>query len=303
MTSRNQSMSSVLFSVCSLSLSLLPGCGNSNPSCVAGAVCQPAASPCHLGAIACNNGVPMCVDTGGVGGDGLSCAVGKVCHAGACVACASGAPCTPQNPCGVGATDCSTGAPVCKDTGDTLPDGTACGNGGMCLAGTCSTCTQTPCNPSNVDMAMNVGPNDGGVPPAADLTMSSPLELATGLYFPNRIAAGATRVFFTDKSNSVFTIPRDQKDATPTLLVSNVPAANPLVAVGRQLFYQTASGISVINDDGTGQAMIVSVTAINPGNGAMPLPWTIANNKLFYVVPPAGCGCRTNFGGMFSCSP
>jgi hypothetical protein len=59
-------------------------------------------------------------------------------------ACTSGVPCTPSNPCHAGATDCSSGSSVCRDTGTNLANGTACGSGRICTAGAC-VCNDRPC--------------------------------------------------------------------------------------------------------------------------------------------------------------
>jgi hypothetical protein len=72
--------------------------------------------------------------------NGVSCGSNEVCDSGSCVACTEGAACTPGNPCDTGATDCSTGSPVCEDTGSSVADGTACGSSGVCESGTCTAC-------------------------------------------------------------------------------------------------------------------------------------------------------------------
>ena len=51
--------------------------------------------------------------------------------------CTAGDPCAPTNACRVGVVSCETGSPVCQDTDDVLLDGTACGPGAVCSAGTC----------------------------------------------------------------------------------------------------------------------------------------------------------------------
>jgi hypothetical protein len=60
-----------------------------------------------------------------------------VCSGGACVACSSGAPCTPPNPCHTGSLSCEGGTPVCDDTGGNVPNGTTCGTNLRCENGTC----------------------------------------------------------------------------------------------------------------------------------------------------------------------
>lgn len=52
-------------------------------------------------------------------------------------ACTAGVACAPANPCHSGAMTCNQGTPICSDTGASLPDGTICGGGDLCAAGTC----------------------------------------------------------------------------------------------------------------------------------------------------------------------
>ena len=121
-------------------------CGNgqvcNTGQCVAcgqGNTCTPSANVCHAGAIDCASGAPICKDTGGLANDGTKCGVDKVCSLGSCVLCEAGAACTPANPCHAGQLDCSSGSPVCQDTGDAM-DGTVCGSDQVCNQGTCSAC-------------------------------------------------------------------------------------------------------------------------------------------------------------------
>ncbi len=104
-------------------------------SCSQGATCT-STNPCAATAtIACASGLPVCADQTFVS-DGTSCGSNLVCSAGACVSCTANAACTPANACHVGVEACATG-PVCTDTGTNQPDGTACGAGQSCNAGTC----------------------------------------------------------------------------------------------------------------------------------------------------------------------
>jgi hypothetical protein len=51
--------------------------------------------------------------------------------------CTAGAPCTPANPCRVGAIACTTGSPVCQETGAIALDGVSCGANAVCSSGAC----------------------------------------------------------------------------------------------------------------------------------------------------------------------
>jgi hypothetical protein len=53
-------------------------------SCTEDETCTPA-SACHVGAMACGTGAPVCADTGADAANGASCGAGGTCQAGACV--------------------------------------------------------------------------------------------------------------------------------------------------------------------------------------------------------------------------
>lgn len=58
----------------------------------------------------------------------------------ACRTCIQGDPCAPANPCHVGFLTCTSGGPVCADSGVNLPNGDPCGTDMYCSAGTCTAC-------------------------------------------------------------------------------------------------------------------------------------------------------------------
>ena len=70
--------------------------------------------------------------------------------------CPSNGTCTSAVPCHAAAFVCTTGLPVCTDTGALLPDGTACDSStvasGICFGGSCVACGDacTPANPCDV---------------------------------------------------------------------------------------------------------------------------------------------------------
>jgi hypothetical protein len=117
-------------------------CGNGVcNACTVGVACTVAApsNVCDNGQISCGTGSPVCTDTGTANAalNGTSCAAGKVCDNGACNPCVTGAACTPSNPCHTGTTVCTSGAPVCNDTGNDATDGTSCGAPHACYQGVC----------------------------------------------------------------------------------------------------------------------------------------------------------------------
>jgi alpha-tubulin suppressor-like RCC1 family protein len=125
------------------------GAGNC-VSCNAGASCVLTGDPCGVGNIACVNGRPLCtrVATQPVG---TTCGTNAVCNtAGQCVPCQEGMSCTPTGPCRVASVTCTSGAPVCRDTG-TLPANSTCthssGATGICdTTGTCIVCGPEVCD-------------------------------------------------------------------------------------------------------------------------------------------------------------
>jgi hypothetical protein len=113
-------------------------CSNGNcAACSQGAICQPA-NPCHAGAMVCSPSIG-CADTGNSLANGTMCGTDRVCNAGTCVACATGTSCQPTNVCKRGTTSCTTGSPVCGESGN-QPDGTTCGTNMVCMTGSCTTC-------------------------------------------------------------------------------------------------------------------------------------------------------------------
>jgi hypothetical protein len=55
---------------------------------------------------------------------------------------ATGAACTPINPCHTGAKTSSAASSLCVDTGGLLPNGASCGTDVVCSGGTCVACTE-----------------------------------------------------------------------------------------------------------------------------------------------------------------
>ncbi|MBN2359234.1 MAG: hypothetical protein JXR83_07250, partial [Deltaproteobacteria bacterium] len=95
---------------------------------------------CASGSLACPGGVATCTDLVDWP-DQTFCGEGKSCHAGACVDCQPGTPCTANSGCLVGAVDCSTGSAVCSNP-VAAPNGTTCGfaPSNLCRDGACVYC-------------------------------------------------------------------------------------------------------------------------------------------------------------------
>lgn len=112
--------------------------------CVAGAGCTPL-SPvaCTAYAVACDVAGNATCSPRGPAPDGTSCGTGSVCSAGTCVAaCVPGVACSPSgtpDPCRTYATSCDATLThtTCGASGY-QPDGTTCGSGLACYAGSCA---------------------------------------------------------------------------------------------------------------------------------------------------------------------
>ena len=91
-----------------------------------------------------------CMELTDLQANGTQCDMDKVCHNGSCDSCVDGMVCdVTGKPCRVGSVVCATGAPVCTET-DNKPNGTSCGTGMVCQAGTCATCQEGgACTPTN----------------------------------------------------------------------------------------------------------------------------------------------------------
>jgi hypothetical protein len=123
------------------------GCGSGHIclSGLCGAPCTPnqactTANPCKLAMTTCATATsePACTEAGDLA-DGTGCGDGVVCRAGACVAsCQGGQACQPPNACTLGVSSCPSTAsdPVCILTAN-KEDGTSCGDGQVCSAGSC----------------------------------------------------------------------------------------------------------------------------------------------------------------------
>lgn len=122
--------------------------GGTCVACQAGAACT-SASPCKAAVISCTTGAAVCQDSGNKP-EGADCGGGKVCSAGACVACQAGMSCAPANPCHSGALSCINGTQTCADTGNNVANGAACGQDKVCFQGGCVACKAgDACTPAN----------------------------------------------------------------------------------------------------------------------------------------------------------
>lgn len=71
-----------------------------------------------------------------------SCGANMVCSGtNGCIACTSGSACIPTNVCDRGTISCTTGSPVCVDSGTAATDGSVCGRDLYCNGGQCVSCS------------------------------------------------------------------------------------------------------------------------------------------------------------------
>jgi hypothetical protein len=105
-------------------------------ACASGASCVPPQDPCHQGALDCSTGAPVCAATSTPVANGTSCGTDKVCGGGSCNPCAAGTSCTGSSACKTAVIVCTSGNPVCTDTGN-QPNKTSCGGGNVCTDGVC----------------------------------------------------------------------------------------------------------------------------------------------------------------------
>lgn len=149
--------------------------GAADGGCDQGALC-PTANPCRLGAVDCQPGGAVCVETGDAP-DGTACGSGMVCNTGTCInVCVPQAPCTPADPCHAGLTTCTAGVKGCFDTGTPLQTGAVCGVDKVCAAGACVDCkANLPCTPPNACHAGATSCSTG-----ASVCADSGVDLADG---------------------------------------------------------------------------------------------------------------------------
>lgn len=129
-----------------LLVAVVAGCssGSDGDSCVSGRSCAPATSdPCKVFATRCEGGVETCAAAENAA-EGTSCGASATCRAGVCTpaaanTCVAGQSCTPASPdaCKTYVTSCAGNDATCAPAAN-KPDGTACGQGQSCQAGSCA---------------------------------------------------------------------------------------------------------------------------------------------------------------------
>jgi len=240
-------------------------------ACDDGGSCVPA-TLCKLGALDCSSGQPVCVASSTTAPDGTSCGTNLVCSAGACVACNEGGSCSPSaNKCHAGTLSCATGTAVCVDTGANAPDGTACGVGLYCKAGTCTT----------LPNKLAIVSGDGQTGYAGAVLGPVVLKLTDGGGLP----LAGEKVAFTAPAGGAVT-PTSATTSTSGL-VTVTPTLGP--AVGAQGFTAQASSAppATISATATSAPAGKSVTEVNmdhaSGDSGIPGPAATAR-----IGDPAG---------------
>jgi hypothetical protein len=102
-----------------------------------------------------------------------------------------GGNCQSTSPCHTAAISCTSGAPVCTDTGN-LANGTNCGPNAVCGDGTCNSCTVgAPCAVVGAPCHIGINACDAGFPVCTD----------TGVLVANGITCGTNQVCFNGACN------------------------------------------------------------------------------------------------------
>jgi hypothetical protein len=119
-------------------------------TCDPGSPCAVVGKPCVVGATVCGVGGATCAETTKLQANGSPCGEGAVCLDGLCSPCKQSSECSiDSNPCFSAAIECSTGRPLCTESGF-APNGTNCGAGMVCREGACMACeTGDSCQPAN----------------------------------------------------------------------------------------------------------------------------------------------------------
>jgi hypothetical protein len=160
--------------------------------------------------------------------------------------CTQGAACTSVPACHAGAFACSSGTPVCADSGP-LPDGTSCGTGLICTAGACG---PPPTRTVTGSFHAFFAHDDGSFTEGPDNTA---FVAPDSLLFANG-AGGTTSVAITLDQNGDFTVP-------------NVPFGT--------YYLRTTTGTSIPNGTVFGSTATTGVTLT---------PLTTGNPDLTFVV-------------------
>ena len=212
--------------------------------CVAGEACAPTAAPCSKGTVSCASGIAECIDEKTPASDGATCALDKVCSAGVCIDCQSGAPCAPSTLCRQGKLSCVSGKPVCIAASAPVPDGTSCGSQLICQAGSCVPCNEGgPCQPTGQPCHVGKLSCQSGSPLCVDTGQPA----ADGTACPTAgqfCQAGAC----TTSPNTLTVVQGDQQTAvagtalTPVVLELKDGGGTPLI--GEQITFLAPPGAS-----------------------------------------------------------
>jgi hypothetical protein len=195
-----------------------------NEACISTNECKVAATAC-----ASATASPVCTDTGNVA-DGTSCGTGVVCRGGACApACQGGQACQPPNPCTTGVTSCPTTAsdPYCILTAN-KEDGTACGQGLVCSAGSCvsASCQAGAlCQPADPCVDGVVACSSPLAPGTCTATMAKANGAACGV----GLVCSSGRCVGSPSIDSVTASPSNVPPGAPVTLAWSVAGADTLM--------------------------------------------------------------------------
>lgn len=272
--------------------------------CVAGDACttQPDVL-CHLGVHDCSTGTQQCID-GANRPDGTSCGTDQVCNSGSCVSCAAGGSCStqPDTLCHVGVYDCSTGTQQCSN-GPARPDGTSCGAGQGCSAGSCVPSITGTRQVTYWDDTGTSGPvaapDVAVVPPSAPVLLRAFVANGAGGwtiypgFWPSKgafsipgVPAGPYLLGFTDAAEVIHLI--DTSNATPDLGYdvlgrSDATAASGSTPVAFDLTglvpWAAGDGLQVTSSNaGVWDALSIGALTANATSGTVSEDWYSSNS-------------------------
>jgi hypothetical protein len=202
--------------------------------------------------------------------------------------CSDGTSCTSTNACHTAAVGCSTGAPVCTDSGFE-PDLTSCGDTNVCSSGSCVPATCTPgqtCTPTTANackvfettcanpLATPVcaaGENAGDGTSCATCAGSSCVCSSGTCVVETRTVSGTVQTFFVsdDGTNTAVAgiAPEEQQQVTGLIFADDSPAGYTTVPIT----FDAASHFSVSNIPvGTYYLQLDQVAFINQPDPALP---------------------------------
>lgn len=222
------------------------------PACVPGAACA-SGNGCKKGMGLCLEGVEECRQTTGSLDDGTVCGGDLVCQGGSCVPCTVGAACEPApggEVCHAWTISSCSAGPTCSDSGAPLADGTTCGSGGVCSAGTCGPPAPTDYVRNTVARNYVVTPSNSPAYLARDELVTSSPSTVTRRWTSSDTDAYQVRSYVLD-ALAVYLSGNAGRSADGSLAWSNTFSPPALLVPGDTTAGATASSTSTVTSGAT----------------------------------------------------